>query len=149
MTSIQEANKETVRSLFEDRVNSGKLDTLADLVSREYIGPAGEKGPAGIANVLSSLRQAFPDIRYAVEELIAEGDRVAVRWHWKGTHRGPFQGFPASHRQISNAGCATFQLLDGKIVRQWQQTDRLGFLQDIGVIPSLPELVARAKAEIG
>ena len=143
MTSIHEASKKTVRSLFEDRINAGKLDTLADLISDEYVGPQGERGPAGMAKPVGALVRAFPDIRYTIDELMAEDDRVAIRWTWRGTHRGAFQGFPASNRPVENAGTATFQLRSGKIVRQWQLTDRLGFLQQIGAVPAVADLATR------
>ncbi len=149
MASIQEANKEKVRSLFEDYINTGQLDKLAELIGPEYVGSLGDAGPSGIAKPVSALRQAFPDIHYTVDEILAEGDRVAIRWTWKGTHRGAFQGFPASHREITNAGVATFQLRDGKIVRGWQQTDRLGFLQEIGVVPPVADLAAEEQAKQG
>jgi steroid delta-isomerase-like uncharacterized protein len=67
---------------------------------------------------------------------MAEGDRVTVRWTWNGTHTGTFNGIPPSHKQVSNDGTVIYQVKDGKIVRNWLLMDRLGVLQQIGLIPS-------------
>lgn len=145
MPSVQEANKAIVRALYE-HISSGDLDRVAAIVDRGFVNNEGAAGPAGLTRVVGALRQAFPDIRYTVEDLVAEGDRVVARTSWRGTHRGPFNGFPATGRAVANEGIFVFEVRDGKIVRQWMQTDRLGFLQAIGAVPPLPELAARAQA---
>ena len=135
------SNKAVVRSLYEVGLNSGDLDLIGRLVAPDFVGVRGDVGPAAFAGTLAELRTAFPDIRYTVEDLIEEGDRVAIRWTWTGTHQGPFRGFAASEKRVSNPGFAIFQLRDGQIARSWLETDRLGFLQQIGAVP--PELMAR------
>jgi len=60
---------------------------------------------------------------------------VAVRWHWTGTHQGPFRAFPATGRAVSNSGAGVFQLRAGQIVAAGLETDRLGFLEQIGAVP--------------
>jgi steroid delta-isomerase-like uncharacterized protein len=130
-----ETNKQLVRRLYEECLNPGKMELIAQFVADDYVSPRGEKGPSGFANPNILLRQGFPDIQYTLEDLIAEGDRVAVRWKWQGTHKGPFGGFQASQKQLTNEGMAIFQIKDYKIVRVWLQTDRLGFLQEIGAVP--------------
>ena len=135
VTQTAEMNRAVVRRLYEDALSTGRLELLDQLVSEGYEGPAGQKGPAGFAETIRELRQAFPDIRWTVEDLVAEGDRVAVRSTWRGTHKGRFREFPASDKQVTNSGVAIYQFEDGKIVRAWVQTDRLGFLQQLGVVP--------------
>ena len=81
------------------------------------------------------LHTAFPDIHYTIDEVVGEEDRVAIRWHWAGTHRGTFRGIPASGKAVSTTGAAIFRLSEGKIVSAALETDRLGFLQQIGAIP--------------
>jgi steroid delta-isomerase-like uncharacterized protein len=129
-----EENKQVVRKIYEDCVNRGAMDLLPLLISEDYPGARGERGPSAFASTVISLRQGFPDIQFTIEDLIAEGDRVTVRWKWHGTHQGVFNGFPASQREATNEGIVIYQLTDGKIVRSWLQTDRLGVLQQIGVI---------------
>src|SRR5262249_41450532 len=99
-------------------------------------------GRAAFLIPIEALREGFPDIHYTLEDLLAEGDKVAVRWHWKGTHRATFHGpggvYPATGKVISNDGMAIFQLKDGRVVRSWLMTDRLGFLQEVGALPKGP-----------
>jgi steroid delta-isomerase-like uncharacterized protein len=135
VTQAQEKNKEAVRKLYEDIFNTGKLDLLNHFIAEDYVGVFGQKGPSGFAEPIKELRQGFPDIKYTVEDLMAEGDRVAMRWKWQGTHTDSFRGFAASQKQVTNDGMAIFQFKDGKVVHSWIQTDRLGFLQQIGVVP--------------
>jgi steroid delta-isomerase-like uncharacterized protein len=130
----RDENKRSVEKLF-DTFNQGDLATIDGLVSPEYVGPQGDKGPAGFRAVVVGLRNAFPDLHYTVDELVAEGDRVAVRWHWTGTHRGQFRVFPATGKPVTNPGVGIFRLEHGKIVAAMLETDRLGFLQQIGAVP--------------
>ncbi len=135
VTQTLEGNKAVVRRIYEDCLNTGRLELLDQFIAEDYEGPDGRKGPAVFGQVIGELRRAFPDIRWTVEDLFAEGDRVAIRWTWRGTQKGAFRGFPASGRQVNDSAVAIYQLRDGKAVRVWIQTDRLGFLQQIGVLP--------------
>jgi hypothetical protein len=80
-------------------------------------------------------RIAATDIHYTIGSVVAEGDEVAIRWHWSGTHRGSFRGIPPTERSLTNSGVAIFRLHGGKVVSAALETDRLGFLQSIGVVP--------------
>lgn len=150
VTQTPEKIEEVVRKLYEDILNSGKLELLNQVIAEEYLGIAGQKGPSGFAGPIQELRQGFPDIKYTVEDLMAEGERVAVRWKWRGTHTGSFRGFEASQKQVTNDGMAIFQFKNGKVVHSWIQTDRLGFMQQIGVVPqdlgSLPQSAKTSQA---
>ncbi|MBO2011057.1 ester cyclase [Hymenobacter negativus] len=136
-----EKNKAVVRKLYEDILNPGQLDLLPQVVADEYVGAQGEHGPTGLAATIRPVRAAFPDISWTVESLLAEGDQVVVRWSWTGTHQGAFRSFAATHRPVTNSAIAIYQLRNFKIVRSWMQSDRLGFLQQIGALP--PELAAQ------
>jgi predicted ester cyclase len=98
----------------------------------------GERGPAGFERVIAGLRRGVPDIRFTLEDLVADGDRVAVRWSWRGTHRGPFAGFEPTGKTLENKAIAIYRVENGKIVQAWLESDRLGFLQQVGAVdPSL------------
>jgi steroid delta-isomerase-like uncharacterized protein len=120
--------------LFE-AFNDGGLGVVDELVGPEYVGAQGDTGPAGFQAVVAGLRAAFPDIHYTLDDVVAEDDRVAVRWHWTGTHRGTFRGFPATGKTIANTGAGVFRFQDGQIVTAVLETDRLGFLEHIGAVP--------------
>ena len=137
-----ERNKQIVRRIFEDYVNRGNSDVLDELFAENYAGAqagAPATGRDGFAAAQKALRDGFPDIRYSITDLIAEGDRVTARWQWRGTHSGVFRGpagtFPASGKSIANDGIGIFQVEQGKVTHAWLITDRLGFLQEIGALP--------------
>ena len=135
-----EQHKAAVRRLYLDILNTGRLELLDQLVSPNYTGPSGEHGPAGLAATVAPLRAAFPDIRWALSDLVADGDKVVVCWEWTGTHQGAFRGFAASHKVVTNQAIAIYAFRDGKIISAWLQSDRLGFLQQIGAIS--PEIAS-------
>lgn len=119
--------------LFE-AFNDGSLDAVDELIEPEYVGAQGDVGPAGLKSFVAGLRSAFPDIHYTLDDIVAEGDQVAVRWHWTGTHQGAFRGFRTTGKTIANTGAGVFRFHEGKIVTAVLETDRLGFMQHIGVL---------------
>jgi predicted ester cyclase len=129
-------NKEAIRKLYDVCINQGRSDLLPELVATDYIGQRGEKGPAGFGHNVEELRVGFPDIHFMVGDLVAEGDRVAVRWTWSGTQTGQFREIPPSNKRVSNSGMAFYQMREGKVFRAWVETDRLGALQQMGVVPA-------------
>jgi predicted ester cyclase len=131
-----QTNKQIVRRLFEEAFNHDRGELVEELVSPNYVDATGERGPAAFKQVIARLRSAFPDIHYTVEELLAEDDKVAIRWHWSGTHRGVFRGITPTERSLTNNGSAIFRVEAGQIVAAALETDRLGFLQSIGVVGS-------------
>lgn len=131
-------NKEVVRRIYEEAINTGRLELLDELVADAYEAPDGAKGAAAFGANVAELRAGFPDIRFTVEDLIGEGDRVAVRWSWIATHRGTFRRIAPTGKRITNSGIAIYQLRDGKIVRSWLETDRLGALQQMDAAPAPP-----------
>jgi predicted ester cyclase len=134
-TDTAARNEQTVRSIYEDCINTGNLAALQNLVDASYVGPNGERGPEGFASTVGGLRSGFPDIHFTIEDLLADGDRVALRWKWEGTHQNNFRGFEPTGKRVSNTAIAIYELRDGKVVRAWLQTDRLGFLETMGALP--------------
>lgn len=131
-------NKQLIRALYEDHINPGRLEPLADLVAPDYVGPTGEHGPAGFIANIAELRAGFPDIEFAIDQMIAEADRVVVQWSWQATHTGTFRGVAPTGKHITNSGIAIYQVVDHKIARNWLETDRLGALQQMGALPRPP-----------
>ena len=128
-------NKQTVRALYDDVLSGHRLALADDLFAPELPAAAADFR-AAVADLIS----AFPDIRYTVLDLVAEGDRVAVRWQWTGTHRAPFRGFAPTQATVTDAGMAMFSFSGGRIAGVELQTDRLGFLQQLGVVPPVAAL---------
>ncbi|MBC9794725.1 ester cyclase [Sinomicrobium weinanense] len=139
ITQIQK-NKETIYKLYIDCLNTGNLDILDQIISEDYTTDyKGKKvqGPSGYAETVKGVLQGFPDIKFTIEGMIAENDMISVQWTFEGTHNGSFFGYPASGKKVINRAVAVFRLEDGKIVQNRVYPDRLGILQQIGVIPDL------------
>ena len=139
MTMTTEAhNRALVKSLYDECINTGNLSLLSRYVDDDYIGVRGERGVAGFARVLEGLRRGTPDVHSTLEDVLADGDRVAVRWTWRGTHEGPVAGVAATGKRLESTAIVIYRLENGKIVEAWLEADRLGFLQRLGVVdPSL------------
>lgn len=93
---------------------------------------------------LAGFVEGFPDLRLTVEDAVGEGDLVAQRVHFEGTHTGVFQGLPPTHKTVSFSGLELNRFADGKVVEHWFQLDALGLLQQLGltVVPG-PRLLPR------
>jgi predicted ester cyclase len=83
------------------------------------------------------FRAAFPDGVMTIEDMIAEGDKVATRKTYRGTHQGQFLGIPPTGRHISVGLIDMMRLVDGKVVEHWNVGDDLSMLQQLGVLPPL------------
>jgi steroid delta-isomerase-like uncharacterized protein len=122
------------------------INTADEQLARQVIAPDAEfdapthgeplRGPDGYLALLAMLRTGFPDIHWALEETITEGDRVAARFTMQGTHRGDFFGTPPTGKTISVRALNFYQIADGQIVREQGQPDLLGILQQIGAAPT-------------
>lgn len=142
-------NKEIVQRLYEEAMNKRNLDLLKTLISEDITGTQGKKGVAVFEEPIRSLIKAFPDIHWQLQDLFGEGDKVVAHWEWKGTQAEPFGGFPSSGRTVVNGGMAIYRLKEGKIIDVQLQTDRLGFLQGLGVVPANPAALSKPKTHPG
>ena len=82
------------------------------------------------------FRQAFPDSYFTVEDMVAEGDKVATRKTFHGTHQGEFMGIPPTGQQVSTGLIDVVRIVDGKVVEHWSMGDNLRMMQQLGVIPT-------------
>jgi predicted ester cyclase len=80
---------------------------------------------------------AFPDARFTIDDIIAEGDTVVVRYTARGTHQGNLMGIPPTGKQASVTTIGIFRIVNGKAVEQWINCDDLGLLQQLGVVPTM------------
>ena len=131
-----EANKSAVRRLLEEFLSCGEPAVADEIFAPDFI----DHNPSnpdlsGLDNIKRSVREwcrAFPDTRTAVDDLIAEADRVAARWTSTATHRGAFLGLPATGLGVTISGSGLFRLVDGRIVESWDHFDALGLVQQLG-----------------
>ncbi len=81
---------------------------------------------------MAAFHKGFPDLCYTIEEEVAEGQKIAVRWTLRATHLGEFQAHPPTSKAIVVTGTSTFQIADGKIQEIWVNMDRFGMMQQLG-----------------
>jgi steroid delta-isomerase-like uncharacterized protein len=94
------------------------------------------RGPGGYLAIIGMMREGFPDIQWAMEEMVAEGDKVAVRFTMRGAHRGAFFGVPPTGKAIEVQSLAFYRLSGGQLVEEHGLPDMLGLLQQIGAAPA-------------
>jgi steroid delta-isomerase-like uncharacterized protein len=135
VTQISDQNKSIIRKLYEQILNTGRWELLDPIIAEDFIGVNNQKGPTAFAATVKGLRQGFPDIQWTVEDMVAEGDKVVVRWSWQGTHSNTFMGFQPTHKSLNNHAIAIYQFRENQIIHAWLESDRVGFLQQVGVIP--------------
>ncbi|WP_315815169.1 ester cyclase [Paraflavitalea speifideaquila] len=130
--SIIEQNKATIQGMYEQALNTHRFELLGEYVAPEYTGPGGLKGAAGFGDPLRPLIIAFPDFHWQLDELVAEGDKVMIRWTVTGTHLGPLNGLAGTGKKVRSAGMGVFGMKDGKVTNGQVLTDRLGFCKSWG-----------------
>jgi steroid delta-isomerase-like uncharacterized protein len=128
--------KAIVHRFYDEFLNEGNASIADQLFSPDYTGPDGQ-GTESIKAFASLLHQGFPDVHFRIQDVVAEGARVAVRWEMEGTHRGPFAGTASTGRRISHHGMAFYWIKDGRIAEFWSEVDRLNLLQQIGAAPPI------------
>jgi steroid delta-isomerase-like uncharacterized protein len=133
-----EENKALVHRYLEEVYNKKNVAAIDELIAPNLIahayGPPADR--EGYKQVLSMLFTAFPDYHLTVEDMVAEGDKVAVRFTWSGTHKGEFTGLAPTGKQVTVTAMTIHRVEDGKVVETWGLVDRLGQMQQLGVVPS-------------
>jgi steroid delta-isomerase-like uncharacterized protein len=135
-----EANKVLMRR-FTEFINTGSETLATELIAPNavfYVPGRAEpmRGPGGYLAIIGMIRGGFPDVRWTLEEIIAEGDQVAARFTMRGTHRGTFFGVPPTEKTIEVQAMNFYRLADGRFVEERGQPDLLGLLQQIGAVPT-------------
>lgn len=136
-----EENKAVVRREMEELFNQGGNINVADeIIAPNYISyepTSGEvRGIEGAKQFATTYREAFPDLENTIEDMVAEGDKVVVRFRARGTHQGETEAFgPPTGKRMEITGITIKRLSDGKIVEAWTNFDALGMMQQLGLIP--------------
>lgn len=123
---MSQENIAVVRRWFEEVWNQRRAETIAELLTEEsvcYLDEGPIRGPAEFRERMHApFLAAFPDLRVEVEDIIAQGDRVAVRWSATGTHAGEGLGCRPTHEKVTNRGITWICVRDGKLQEGWQSS---------------------------
>ena len=145
---LSETNKTVARRFFEEVFSNGKLNVLDEIIAKDHVNngpgnlPGSPAGPEGTKQLVTVYRNAFPDLRFTIDEQIAEGDKVVTRWTAYGTQHGEMAGIPATGKSATVTGIVVDRFVNGKIAESWGIFDQFGMMQQLGVIPT-PELAAK------
>jgi steroid delta-isomerase-like uncharacterized protein len=135
-------NKQLARRLYDEVLNDGNIAAVDELAVQNYEEhdplPGQGTGCEGLKERFTMLMDAFKP-RFTIEDVIAEDDRVMVRWTNTGTHVGVFLGIPPTGRTVTVAGIDVYRVQDGKLAEHWHVVDQLAMLQQLGVLPQPEE----------
>jgi steroid delta-isomerase-like uncharacterized protein len=136
-----EENKALARQFIEEGFTKGNLAIADAIIAPNFANydpgtPPLPAGPEGYKQLVAAYRTAYPNLQLSVDDLVAEGDKVAVRWTARGTHNGPLGDIPATGKQAIISGISVLTITGGKVAAQHTNWDTLGMLQQLGVIPT-------------
>ena len=135
-----EDNKADVLRGYEEGFHQRNLAVFDELMAPDYVWHIASmtvQGREPAKQLISGFLTAFPDGRYTIEDMIAEGDRVVVRQTFRGTHQGDFMGMAPTGKQVTVTEMEIFRVANGKGVENWTNSDDLGLLQQLGFVPSM------------
>ncbi|HKY53624.1 MAG TPA: ester cyclase [Anaerolineales bacterium] len=138
-----EQNKTNFKRLYDEVFNQGNLDVADELIGENVIehqqqpGVSPEAaGPELVKQIAQFFRSAFPDLHIAIDDLIAEEDRVVARVTITGTHQGEMMGIPPTGKHVEFGSIDIIRFEDGKATEHWGETDTMKMMQQLGVIPA-------------
>lgn len=134
-----EENKELVRRWLREFWSEGKYAVADEICTADYTvhdphAPDTPPGRQGIKDYAHHFHQGFSGLTVTIEDLVAEGDRVAARWRAEGIHSGPLGPVPPSGRRVVIQGADTYRIANRQLAEAWTLYDRLGMLQQIGAL---------------
>ena len=138
---MSEENKAIVRRFFEEYATKGDQSIADELIAADFVDhnpPSPELAPGieGVKQVFALYRSAFPDMIFAVEDQIAEGDKVVTSLTFRGTHKGEFMSIPATGKTVTMSAIDIIRMEGGQLAEHWGEADTMGMMQQLGVVPS-------------
>jgi len=133
-----ETNKAVVRRFIDEVFVAGRMDAVDELVAPDFVPhswPGTGPGPAELKRAMKRVFAGLSDVSMAIEDMIAEDDRVAVRLTAHAVHTGEFMGMPASGKAYTIPEIHIFRIRDGRIAEHWGQADLLGMMRQLGAMP--------------
>ncbi len=135
---MSEANKEICQRLYDEMISEGRFEVLdelleADVIEHEEL-PGDAEGRDGVRQVFEMMREAFPDLRAEVSQMIAEGDRVVAHATFSGTQQGEFMEVPPSGRRVEVDVIDIFRIAGGKVAEHWGVMDQMAMMEQLGAL---------------
>lgn len=148
-------NKQIVHRVMEECWNQGKLNLVGELFAENVrvhdpVFPTLTSGAGNVRNHIEQCRRAFPDIKFTIDDTIAERNEVVIHWTARGTHQGDFLGMHATNRKANVTGTSINRLDHGKIQEYWSHWNLMSMMEQLGVAAQQAQTESRtAKSETG
>lgn len=138
----EEKNGILLRRFVEEVINTGDMGLVPEIVGEDFVDhdppPGASPDISGIGRAFTRVRASFPDFHATVDDLVSEGDRVAYRWTFRGTHLGDFGGISPTGRVAVWSVIGIARFAEGKMVERWQRLDTAGLLGQLGESSGTP-----------
>ena len=132
-------NKALVRRLIEEAWNKGNGAVIDEILSPAYVlhvpSPSPQINREVYKQAISMYRSAFSDFRFTIDDMVAEGDKVVIRWTIQGTHTGEYMGVAPTGKEVALTGISIRRIADRMITEEWLASNMLNFMQELGVVP--------------
>jgi steroid delta-isomerase-like uncharacterized protein len=136
-----EDNKALIRRFYEEVFNKKNLAAIDEFFAPDHVDhtlpPGLPVGPEGTKQAIAMTLSGFPDLRVTIEDMIAEGDKVVTRFTTHGTQQGALGGIPPTGKHVAVSTIEITRMAGGKIAEDWGLDDRLGMLQQLGLVPAM------------
>lgn len=137
--NLIQSNEQIIKKYFNEAWNQGKLEVLDEIIAPNYINhtpgsPNPIPGPEGLKPIIASLRKAFPDLKFTIENMVISEEQVAIHCIMYGTHTGDLFGLPPTGKKVKVNQMQIERIKEGKIVEHWRQSDDLGMMKQLGQI---------------
>jgi steroid delta-isomerase-like uncharacterized protein len=133
-----ERNRVIIGRAYDELWNERNVGVVDELVAEDFINhaapPDRQRGRQSLKDVVRMFEGAFPDFRYEIEDVIAKGEKKAVRDVFRGTHRGDFMGIPATGNRVAMEAIHIYRMSGGKLAEYWVARNDLGMMQQLGVV---------------
>jgi steroid delta-isomerase-like uncharacterized protein len=133
-----EENKAVARRFIDEVFVQGRLDAVDELAAADFVPhswPSVKPGVESLKQAVKRVSAGLSDVSMKIEDMIAEGDKVAVRLTAHGKHDGEFMGLPATGKGYTISETHIFRVRDGKVTEHWRDADMLGLMRQLGALP--------------
>lgn len=138
---MSDGNKAIARRIFDEVWGAHRVDKVDDYFAADFVNhpetPGVPQGSEGIKTLTQMFEGAFEDEYQVIEDMIAEGDEVAIRWSSTPTHTGPYLGIPATGKQVHVTAITIYRFKDGKAVEGWSEYNSVELMQELGAITAM------------
>ncbi len=146
-----DGNRQLVRRFMDECWNQGNLNTVSELIAgncrfHDPVFPHLTSGADNLRSHIETCRSGFPDLKFAIDDTIAERDEVVLHWTATGTHKGQFLGMAPTNKKASVSGTSIFRIEGSRIVEQWANWNLMSMMEQLGLSPVLHDKSKAPKA---